>query len=121
MLQHIGYIDLPIHLGAGGFDHAAAHARTGRIFVAHTANDAVDVIDPEARVRVFSIPNLRGVAGVFISDESQLVFTSNRAENTIGIWRVAFNAASTAGVPPVTKIKSTRSAMSSATSRGNCS
>src|SRR5215471_5879449 len=86
MLQHIGYIDLPNHVGVGGFDHAAVHARTGRIFVAHTANDAVDVIDPEAGARVFSIPDLRGVAGVLISDESQLVFTSNRAENTIGIF-----------------------------------
>ena len=86
MLQHIGYIGLPKHVGAGGFDHAAVHARTGQIFVAHTANDAVDVIDPAAGGHIFSIPDLRGAAGVLVSDESQLVITSNRGENTFGIF-----------------------------------
>jgi DNA-binding beta-propeller fold protein YncE len=85
-LRHTGYIDLPSHVGGGGFDHAAVHARTGHIFVAHTANDAVDVIDPAAGRHVFSIPGLPGVAGVLVSDERQLVVTSNRAENTIGIF-----------------------------------
>jgi hypothetical protein len=86
MLRHVGYINLPEHVGVGGFDHAAVHARTGHIFVAHTANDAVDVIDPTAGEHISSIPDLRGVAGVLISDESELVITSNRAENTIGIF-----------------------------------
>jgi DNA-binding beta-propeller fold protein YncE len=87
LLKHVGYIALPKHVGAGGFDHAAVHAGTGHIFVAHTANDAVDVIDPAVGRHVFSIPGLRGVAGVLISDEWQLVVTSNRAENTIGIFQ----------------------------------
>ena len=34
-----------------------------------------------------SIPNLSGVAGVLVSDEKDLVFTSNRGENTVGIFR----------------------------------
>jgi DNA-binding beta-propeller fold protein YncE len=86
MLRHTGYIALPSHLGTGGFDHAAVHGRTGHIFVAHTANDAVDVIDPAAGRHIFSIPDLPGVAGILVSDEWQLVVTSNRAENTIGIF-----------------------------------
>jgi hypothetical protein len=44
-LRHLGYIDLPAHAKLGGFDHAAVHEPTGRIYVAHTSNDAVDVID----------------------------------------------------------------------------
>lgn len=40
-----GYIDLPSHVQPGGFDHAAVHRATGRIYVAHTANDTLDVID----------------------------------------------------------------------------
>lgn len=44
-LRHLGFVDLPPHTKAGGFDHAAVHEPTGRIYVAHTANDAVDVID----------------------------------------------------------------------------
>ena len=39
------YVDLPEHRSEGGFDHAAVDRGRGRMFVAHTANDAVDVID----------------------------------------------------------------------------
>ena len=86
-LHRIGHIALPEHTGNGGFDHAAVHAATGHVYVAHTANDAVDVLDPTAGRHLFSIGDLRGVAGVLVSDEAQLVVTSNRAENTIEIGR----------------------------------
>ena len=84
-LQHLGFIDLPAHAGDGGFDHAAVHEPTGRIYVAHTANDAVDVIDIEARKYVGSIEGLTAVAGALVA-EPDLVFTSNRGENTVGIF-----------------------------------
>jgi hypothetical protein len=48
-LEHQGFIELPPHVGRGGFDHAAVHSARGRCYVAHTANDAVDVIDLGAR------------------------------------------------------------------------
>jgi DNA-binding beta-propeller fold protein YncE len=54
--------------------------------VAHTANDSIDVFDPVARKLLFSVPDLTAVAGALMSDESQLVFTSNRGENTIGVF-----------------------------------
>jgi DNA-binding beta-propeller fold protein YncE len=85
-LRHIGYVDLPAHNGKGAFDHAAVHAASRQVYVAHPANDAVDVIDPASGRHVFSIPDLPGVAGVLVSDEGNLVITSNRAENTIGIF-----------------------------------
>lgn len=85
-LQLTGYIALPSHTGKGGFDHAAPHAASGHVYVAHTANDAVDVFDPEAGRHLFSIPDLPGVAGVLVSDEAQLIIASARAENTIGVF-----------------------------------
>jgi DNA-binding beta-propeller fold protein YncE len=85
-LQHLGFVDLPAHARDGGFDHAAVHEPSGRIYVAHTANDAVDVIDIEARKHVASIQGLNAVAGVLVA-EPDLVFTSNRGENTVGIFR----------------------------------
>ena len=85
-LKLLGHVELPAHKGNGGFDHAAVHARTGHVYVAHTANDAVDVFDPAAGKYLFSVPNLTAVAGALVSDESQLVFTSNRGENTIGVF-----------------------------------
>jgi DNA-binding beta-propeller fold protein YncE len=83
-LELIGHVPLPEHTGKGGFDHAAVHAATGHVYVAHTANGAVDVLDAERYL--FSIPDLPGVAGALVSDEAQLIFSSNRAENTIGIF-----------------------------------
>ncbi len=85
-LQHVGYIDLPPHRRSGGFDHAAVHAASSHVYVAHTANDAVDVFDPAAERHLFSVPDLPGVAGVLVSDESQLIIASARAENTIGVF-----------------------------------
>ena len=41
MLRLTGHIDLPAHAGAGGFDHAAIHDATRRLYVAHTALYAV--------------------------------------------------------------------------------
>lgn len=55
--------------------------------MAHTANDAVDVIDTVHGQRLRSIPNLPGVAGVLISNEKDLVFTSNRGEKTVGLFK----------------------------------
>jgi DNA-binding beta-propeller fold protein YncE len=85
-LQHIGYVELPEHIGTGGFDHAAVHAPTGHVFVAHTANDAVDVFHAALGKYLYSIANLKRVAGVLVDDEAELVVTSNRGENTIGIF-----------------------------------
>jgi len=86
VLRQIGYVALPEHGASGGFDHAAVHAASGHVYVAHTANDAVDVFDPVSQRHLYSVPQLRGVAGVLVSDEAQLVISSNRAENTIGIF-----------------------------------
>jgi DNA-binding beta-propeller fold protein YncE len=86
-LRHAGYVELPKHEGPGGFDHAAVHAKSGHVYAAHTANNAVDVFDPGSTKHLFSVPHLPGVAGVLVSNEAQLIITSNRAENTIGIFR----------------------------------
>jgi DNA-binding beta-propeller fold protein YncE len=85
-LHLAGYVDLPAHRGKGGFDHAAVHAASGHVYVAHTANDAVEVFDPASRRHLFSIPDLPGVAGALVSDEGELILSSNRAANTIGVF-----------------------------------
>jgi len=54
--------------------------------VAHTANDAVDVIDCARQAYVSSISGLAAVAGVLVSEERDLAFTSNRGEDTVGIF-----------------------------------
>jgi DNA-binding beta-propeller fold protein YncE len=86
-LELEGYIDLPPHEGPGGFDHAAIHQRTRRLYVAHTANDAVDAIDCDRGTFVGSIDGLKAVAGVLASDEIDRAFTTNRGEDTVGMFR----------------------------------
>jgi DNA-binding beta-propeller fold protein YncE len=86
ILEQIGEVKLPAHDKPGGFDHAAVHGPRGRLYVAHTANDAVDMIDCATNTYLGSIPRLGGVAGALVSEEHDLVFTSNRAESTVGIF-----------------------------------
>ena len=86
-LRLTGHIDLPAHAAPGGFDHAAIHERTRRLYVAHTANDAVDVIDCTRGVFTHSIGGLPGVAGVLVDGTRDLAFTSNRAEDTVSVFQ----------------------------------
>jgi DNA-binding beta-propeller fold protein YncE len=85
-LEQIGEIVLPAHVKPGGFDHAAMHGRRGVLYVAHTANDALDVIDCAPSAYRGSISGLPEVAGALVSEAHDLVFTSNRGENTVGIF-----------------------------------
>src|SRR5207247_9603437 len=79
------HIELPAHASDGGFDHAAVHHESSRLYVAHTSNDDVDVIDSASNRFLRSIHGLKGVAGVLASDERGFLFTSNRAEPTLSI------------------------------------
>src|SRR5437867_9069375 len=83
VLERIATIALPPHAKEGGFDHAAVHSARARLYVAHTANDAVDVIDVATDRYVGSISSLTGVAGVLVSEDQDLVFTSNRGEDSV--------------------------------------
>jgi DNA-binding beta-propeller fold protein YncE len=57
--------------------------------VAHTANDAIDVIDLVARKYVGSIRGLTAPAGALVTEAPDVVFTSNRGEDTVGIFTPA--------------------------------
>ncbi len=85
-MELLGYIALPDTVKPGGFDHAAVHGSRALLYVAHTANDALDVIDSAEDRYLRSIPDLKGVAGALVSEERDLVFTSNRGEDTVGIF-----------------------------------
>jgi len=85
-LKSRGFIELPAHIKPGGFDHAAVHRGMERLYVAHTCNDALDVIDWASDQYLHSIPDLPGVAGALAADDDDLIFTSNRGENTVGLF-----------------------------------
>jgi hypothetical protein len=62
-LELLGHVYLPGDLNPGGFDHAALHCASGGLYIAHTANDALDVIDCVHDRYLHSIPNLTGRSG----------------------------------------------------------
>ena len=85
-LRLLGHIELPPNRGKGGFDHADVHLSSDRLYVAHTSNDALDVLDVAGDGYIESIGGLTGVAGALVSEERNLVFTSNRGENTVSMF-----------------------------------
>lgn len=85
-MKLIKSIDLPPHQGPGGFDHAAVNHARKELYVAHTCNNAVDVIDIESDQYIYTIEGLTGVAGALVNEARGLVFSSNRGEATVGIW-----------------------------------
>lgn len=86
-LRLVGHVELPAHRSNGGFDHADIHSPTDRLYVAHTANDSIDVIDCARDSYVESIPGLPAVAGALVSEQRGLVFTTNRGENTVSLLK----------------------------------
>src|SRR6516225_7601511 len=85
-LRLLGHIELPPNRSKGGFDHADVHEGTDRLYVAHTSNDAVDVIDTAHDRFIESISGFTGVAGALVSEGRGLVFMSNRGENTVSVF-----------------------------------
>ena len=85
-LRLLGHVELPANRSNGGFDHADIHSPTDRLYVAHTSNDSIDVIDCAQDRYVDSISGLTGVAGALVSEARGLVFTSNRGENTVSVF-----------------------------------
>ena len=85
-LRLLSHIELLAHRSNGGFDHADIHLPTDRIYVAHTSNDSIDVIDCVRDRYIESIPGVIRVAGALVSEARGLVFTSNRGENTVSVF-----------------------------------
>jgi len=63
------------------FDHGAFDAKTRRVFVAHTARSAVEVIDHDAGRHVATLPGFAEAAGV-VADAGQVLVT-NRGSATL--------------------------------------
>src|SRR5437773_9860248 len=60
VLERIATIALPPHAKEGGFDHAAVDAGRARLYIAHTANAAIEAVDCEALRYLHWLPGLPG-------------------------------------------------------------
>src|SRR5215813_8029682 len=82
-LTIIGHVALPPHQ-AGGFDHADVYLPSGRVFVAHTANDTVDVIDGEHLSLEETLSDCPEGSGVLCAHGAMgLVFAAARSGGSI--------------------------------------
>jgi DNA-binding beta-propeller fold protein YncE len=75
-------VTLPSH-SSGGFDHADVHLPTGRVFVAHTANNTVEVIDGERLTHLATIAGCEEASGVLCAQDEDLVIAAARGTGKI--------------------------------------
>lgn len=73
-----GYVDLPRHV-QGGFDHGDVHLEDGQVFVAHTANGTVEIIDGVNGRHLRTVPGCPEASGVLCAQGEDLVFAAARA------------------------------------------
>jgi DNA-binding beta-propeller fold protein YncE len=85
-LTRVGFIAIPPG-AAPGFDHADVYRAGGRIYVAHTGADRVDVLDCAQHTFLRSLPDLPGVAGVLVDEANDLLFTSDRGAARVSVFR----------------------------------
>jgi len=71
-LKTIGVIEIPASKGSD-FDHGAFDAKSGRVFVAHTGRDCLEVIDHAAGRHIATLPGFPEAAGVVAEDGHVLV------------------------------------------------
>jgi DNA-binding beta-propeller fold protein YncE len=88
-LVRTGFIPVPPG-SRPGFDHADVYrdgTGSGRLYVAHTGADRVDVIDCAAGSYLRSLPDHPGVAGVLVDTSQGLLFTSDRDAARVSIYQ----------------------------------
>jgi DNA-binding beta-propeller fold protein YncE len=62
---------------AGGLDHLAVDARRGRLFVANTVNNSLDVVDLKAGKLIKQVPDQGRIRGIDYSPDVDRVFVGN--------------------------------------------
>jgi len=85
MLNCSGFVKLPTHF-SGGFDHADVHLESGSVFVAHTANDTIEVIDGEKLSHSLTIKGCPEASGVLCTQKVGLVFAAARGAGKVCCW-----------------------------------
>ncbi len=73
---------LPLPPGAG-FDHACVHAGSGRVFVAHTAADAIEVLDGPQGRRIATIGGCSEGSGALHLEGTHLVAVASRGHGKV--------------------------------------
>jgi DNA-binding beta-propeller fold protein YncE len=84
-LREIDTVLLPEHRAPGGFDHASVHRPGDRLYVAHTVNDSVEVIDLERRRHEATLHGFPGVAGAAVLEERAVLVATCKRSRTVAL------------------------------------
>ena len=76
------HIDIPPY-SPSKFDHADVHRSTGLLFVAHTANGSIEVINGEKCLHTSTIPGCPEASGVLCAQHDNLIFAAARGAGKI--------------------------------------
>jgi DNA-binding beta-propeller fold protein YncE len=68
---------IPLRGPVGGLDHLAVDAKRGRLFVANTVNDSLDVVDLKAGKLLKQVPGRGRIRGIDYSPDADRVFVGN--------------------------------------------
>jgi DNA-binding beta-propeller fold protein YncE len=82
MLQLRGSIAIPPHTPSE-FDHGDVSLTSGRIFVAHTAANTVEILDGAGFTHLATIPGCPEGSGVLCAQEADLVFAAARGAGKV--------------------------------------
>jgi DNA-binding beta-propeller fold protein YncE len=82
-MEPAGDIELPAHSGPGGFDHGDVHQPTGRVFIAHTANGTIEVLDGEQLRHAATLPDCPEASGVLCPGSTDLVVAAARGAGVV--------------------------------------
>ena len=74
-----------------GFDHADVFlsARGGRMYVAHTGADRIDVFDCAGHTYSHALPGHPGVAGILIDSQRDVLLATDRAAAQLSVYRAS--------------------------------
>jgi len=91
MLRFRGYIAIPPH-APSEFDHGDVLLSSGRVFVAHTAANTVEILDGERLIHVATVQGCAQGSGLLCAQEAGVVFAAARGAGKLLVIEAATGA-----------------------------
>jgi DNA-binding beta-propeller fold protein YncE len=88
-LTSLSNIQLPKDTTLPSFDLLTLDSRVGRLYVAHSSMDAMDIVDLKTKKVAGSVAGLRKIHAIALTADPNIVFTSDPADGMVGVADVA--------------------------------
>jgi DNA-binding beta-propeller fold protein YncE len=88
-LTSLTNIQLPKDTTLPSFDLLTLDSRVGRLYVAHSSMDAMDIVDIKTNKVAGSVSGLRKIHAIALTSDPNIVFSSDPADGMVGVVDVA--------------------------------